>query len=96
MNNRVGNLRWGTAKENAADRERHGRTARGERNGYTNYRDAEVAEACSMVASGAKQRDVAKRFGCSQATISRWLHGERRSIATEAAALVAALEANRA
>lgn len=32
-NNRAENLAWGTACENAEDRERHGRTARGGRNG---------------------------------------------------------------
>lgn len=32
--NRLGNLRWGTAKENARDRDLHGRTARGERSGF--------------------------------------------------------------
>lgn len=31
MNNAVSNLRWGTRKENADDRERHGRTSRGEK-----------------------------------------------------------------
>lgn len=30
MNNKATNLIWGTSKENAADRERHGRTSRGE------------------------------------------------------------------
>jgi hypothetical protein len=29
-NNRASNLRWGTRKDNAADRESHGRTSRGE------------------------------------------------------------------
>jgi hypothetical protein len=32
-NNAVCNLRWSTHKENCADRDRNGRTARGERNG---------------------------------------------------------------
>jgi len=32
-NNHIDNLYWGTAKDNAADRERHGRTARGKRCG---------------------------------------------------------------
>lgn len=32
-NNAAENLRWGTQKENAADRDAHGRTARGGRNG---------------------------------------------------------------
>lgn len=31
--NRAVNLAWGTAKENSMDRERHGRTARGDRHG---------------------------------------------------------------
>lgn len=30
-NNRVENLRWGTQRDNASDRERHGRTSRGEK-----------------------------------------------------------------
>lgn len=29
LNNSAGNLKWGTAKENAADRSRHGKTSRG-------------------------------------------------------------------
>lgn len=39
-NNRVTNLAWGTRKENAADRERHGRTYRGERHHSTIARKA--------------------------------------------------------
>jgi HNH endonuclease len=36
LNNAARNLRWGTQADNAADREAHGRTARGQRNGaYT-------------------------------------------------------------
>lgn len=31
LNNHVSNLAWGTPKDNADDRERHGRTARGEK-----------------------------------------------------------------
>lgn len=31
LNNHAENLAWGTSKENADDRERHGRTSRGER-----------------------------------------------------------------
>lgn len=33
-NPNVGNLAWGTAKENADDRERHGRTSRGEKHSF--------------------------------------------------------------
>ena len=38
--NRAVNLAWGTPAENAADRERHGRTARGESNGSAKLSDA--------------------------------------------------------
>jgi hypothetical protein len=41
-NNHASNLAWGTRKENAADRERHGRTARGARNGWS--REARAAK----------------------------------------------------
>ncbi len=34
-NNHFTNLAWGTAKENAADRERHGTTAKGHKNGFS-------------------------------------------------------------
>jgi hypothetical protein len=33
LDNSHANLAWGTAKQNAEDRNRHGKTARGERNG---------------------------------------------------------------
>lgn len=37
QNNCASNLRWGTRKENAADREKHGNTARGSKNGFFKY-----------------------------------------------------------
>ncbi len=41
--NRLANLRWGTPRENCADRERHGTVARGARNGaYTKPRSRAV------------------------------------------------------
>jgi hypothetical protein len=39
LNNAPTNLAWGSARENAADRERHGRTARGGRNGSVSRPD---------------------------------------------------------
>jgi len=41
-NNHYTNLAWGTAKENAADREAHGRTARCERNGAARLTQSQV------------------------------------------------------
>lgn len=44
-NNWASNLAWGTAKENAADRERHGRTSRGESHSIAVKRGKELAHA---------------------------------------------------
>ena len=98
QDNRRENLAWGTAKENAADRELHGRTARGLRNSMARHSDNDVAKAVQMIAAGASQRAVACHYGVSQATIWRWKHGFNRKIRTddqptESAALVAALKA---
>jgi hypothetical protein len=41
-NNCVGNLAWGTPKDNADDRERHGRTSRGERHSIAIKRGLEA------------------------------------------------------
>jgi hypothetical protein len=79
MNNDASNLRWGTAKENANDRERHSRTARGIRNSQARHSDEDVQAAASMLANGATQRDVAKRFCCSQSTVWRWARGRARA-----------------
>ena len=79
VNNAVSNLAWGSAAENTADRERHGRTARGEANGASRHTDAEVAAAREMLDSGVSQRAVAAAFSCSQSTVWRWRHGVRRA-----------------
>lgn len=41
-NNQLSNLRWGTAFENAQDRDRHGTTAKGERGGRAVLSDYDV------------------------------------------------------
>jgi len=41
-NNAPENLYWATAKQNAADRERHGRTARGEKNGMARHPESRI------------------------------------------------------
>lgn len=75
--NHVGNLAWGTPVENAADRERHGRTARGERVGTCVLTDAEVA---TIRAShpAASIHSLSRRFTISRRQIGRILRGESR------------------
>lgn len=66
-NNRAGNLSYKTPKENAADRDRHGRTCRGERGGTAVLTEAEVF---AIRASTETQRATAARYGISQAQVS--------------------------
>jgi hypothetical protein len=84
-NNAVSNLAWGTAAENAADRDRHGTTARGNRNGARKHpaqlahgerasnaklKEADVVAIRAAVDAGEPQRDVATRYGVSESTVS--------------------------
>jgi len=72
-NNAAANLHWGTRAENAAERESHGRTARGERNGYARLRQSDVDVIRGRF--GESQRALAREFGVAQTTISRILRG---------------------
>lgn len=57
----------GTQLENAADREEHGRTARGEKNGRAKLTEADVR---AIRASGMSQSQLAARYGVSSGLIS--------------------------
>lgn len=68
--NRLMNLRRGTDVENAADRERHGRTARGERNrGGNKLSEKQVIEIKRALRDGSTLTSLASRFDVSIATI---------------------------
>lgn len=80
--NRARNLAWGTSLDNARDRERHGRTARGLRNGaYTKphmRRRGELNGNSKLTAKKVRrilrdrrsQSNVARSYGVTQALIS--------------------------
>lgn len=71
-NCRLDNLHWGTPAENSADRVRHGRTFVGEHNPNQRLTHREVAAIRAAYRGRAvRQRDLARRFGVSQAHISR-------------------------
>lgn len=83
--NAVTNLCYGSANDNAADRERDGTTARGERQGLARLTEAQVREIRQRAASrenpgGENQYVLASIFGCSQSVISQivtrktWTH----------------------
>lgn len=84
FNNHPGNLRWGTAKENAADRDRHGTTARhiGERNGSAKVQAADIEVILRALVAGEYQRSVGARYGLSQRAISLIARGQHWSHVT--------------
>ena len=71
MNNRADNLCWGTRVQNARDRDRHGTTARGERQGASKLTRAKVDELRRRRSSGESCGELAKAFNVSKTTISR-------------------------
>ncbi len=77
FNNHISNLRWGTPKENCADRERHGRVPdfRGEKCSSAKLTDLQVI-AIRDKRGRTPQRTLAKTFGVTQSCIS---HVMRRS-----------------
>lgn len=69
-NNALSNLRWDTKKSNAADTERHGRTARGEKTGTSRLTEEEVrAIREEYFSDSCDQRGLARKYGVCQATI---------------------------
>ena len=97
LNPLASNLAWGSRKDNAADRDRHGTTARGDRHGMKgkgsfgqangNYRvTAEMkARACELVSQGHSQRSAADAVGITQKSVWQALRA-LASIETGAAA----------
>lgn len=75
-NNAAENLAWGTRAQNASDRDSHGRTARGVRNGAARLNYAKVAAIRELSLRGESQRTIAALMGCSQKSVWRVIHGE--------------------
>lgn len=73
-NDTLANLRWDTRAANLADRQAHGTVNRGRRNGQAKLTDDHVIEIRRCVEEGEPQRNIARRFGVSQATVSRIAH----------------------
>lgn len=67
-NNSLSNLRWGTAKENCADKERHGRALIGERNHQAKLTLWQAREIVRSYDAGERPYLIAKRLG-----IKKWL-----------------------
>ena len=69
-NNRLDNLAWGTRRENAADKQRHGRLPAGERSGTHKLTAADVIK-IRRLHGALSLRQLATRFGVSHTAIRR-------------------------
>lgn len=63
--NRLENLSWGTVQENTDDRQTHGTSARGERQGSARLTREAVLRLRALARRGTSWADLAKRFGVS-------------------------------
>lgn len=81
-NNAAVNLAYGTKVENAADRERHGNTARGEKNGNAILSNADV-DFIRLLYAGKKasQYELAALFKTSQAQVHNIVTNKQRRAA---------------
>lgn len=70
LNNRLGNLRWGTPEENYADRHLHGTHNSGSRNGRAVIDERIAVEIKRRAASGEKHAAIAQDFGVSRGIVS--------------------------
>lgn len=74
-NNNFRNLRWATAKENAADREKHGNTKKGEECANSKFKDGDIRRIRKMHSKGFFQNEIARIFKTSQSHIGRIVNG---------------------
>lgn len=69
-NNQARNLRWGTPKENAADKKIHGTVARGERNGHAKVTEKQVREIRRRYAVGdISMKALGKEYGLALTSV---------------------------
>lgn len=71
QNNRLENLRWDTVKGNARDRELHGHTAKGERNGFAKLNADEVRSIRELYKTGNyTQQELGEMFSTDRTNIT--------------------------
>ncbi len=69
LNCRADNLAWGTVQENHDDKQRHGTTARGERDGNAKLTADAVREIRELARQGVHLKTLHLRFGVTDVTI---------------------------
>lgn len=87
LNNRPGNLRWATRKENAADRERHGTRIYGEGSVVAKLSEADVVQIKYRIMNGESDISISRDFAVTDSAIyairkgRSWRHVLVRGIA---------------
>ncbi len=77
-NNATTNLRWDTHQSNVADMVRHGRLAKGEAVKHSKLSAEAVRQMRDEYAAGsASQEAISRRYGVTQATVSKIVRGAR-------------------
>jgi hypothetical protein len=74
--NRLSNIRWDTPESNLEDRDRHGTTARGEKQGVAKIVTADVHEIFRMREAGLSYSRIAQTIGLSKRQAMRIAKGE--------------------
>ena len=74
-NNSISNLAWGTRKENATDRERHGRTRHGSQVSNSKLSETKALAILLLRSKGYRAFAISRCFGISKTTVKRILSG---------------------
>lgn len=80
IDDRFLNLQWGTAKENAMDREIHGKTIKGSLQKGSKLTETDIPIIRNLLKNKVSQRKIANEFGVSQRIINKinlkqmWCH----------------------
>lgn len=77
-NNHLDNLAYGLHLENMRDRDAHGTTARGERNGKVKHSNQTVTTVLFLRTSGVRVSEIARMMGLHPATVNSWVSGRTR------------------
>jgi hypothetical protein len=67
----VSNLAWGTAKDNANDRDRHGTTAKGSRNGFARLNEDTVFKIKQLIKHGIKDCEIGPMFNLPRSHVNQ-------------------------
>lgn len=79
-NNNLANLRWVSHVENMRDRDLHGSTARGVRNGKTKHSDDLVSRCIILQAQGLTLKAIAQELNIPLGTVSGYVYRSRRKV----------------